>query len=495
MAAPSVTARNSSQGSGTSHTIALPATRNVGERILVSFVSLGGAAGPGLSVPEGWNVIGSGGLGGGSGVWHAVIEHVIDGEEDDTIVFTSSTSTVSCHRTWAGPFQDAVIAGPETANANTASYPEVEVEEGDYLVFAICGTQTGAQAMTISTPADYGEAFTHNTGNNGAAQGTFERSLLGITSEQPGDSTLGSSERSACFTVAYAAAEPPAGAEVEPVGIAQAQALEPASITQTHVLTPDGIAHAQALEAPAITQTHALTPAGIAHGQALEAPSITVQHEVTPGDTAQAQALEPPGLQQEHQLTPVDIAQAQQLALAAIVQTHQLAVQDIAQEQGLEAVTLIITGTLAPGDITQLQDVEGVAIVQDHQLVVADLSQLQVLGSPEVQESHSIVPAGIAQAQDLEEVTIVVTGIVQPATIAQAQELAGIELTQEHLVSVGDIAQLQVIGPVVVVPGLVSDLGPVADTVRLTTASGTVRVRDVDGSIVRVGPRPPIKIH
>jgi len=210
MAAPTVTARANSQHSSaatTTHTVALPDTLNVGERIIVSFVSLRGGAGPGLSVPEGWNVIGSGGLGGAAGVWHAVVEHVIDGEEDDTVEFTTSSSTVSCHRTWAGPFQEAVIAGPETANANTATYPEVEVDEGDYLVLAICGTQTGAQGMTISTPADYGEAFVHNTGNNGAAQGTFERSLLGITSEQPGASTLGSSERSACFTVAYAAAE------------------------------------------------------------------------------------------------------------------------------------------------------------------------------------------------------------------------------------------------------------------------------------------------
>jgi hypothetical protein len=355
MAAPSVTARNDSQGSGTSHTIALPATRNVGERILVSFVSLGGAAGPGLSVPEGWNVIGSGGLGGGSGVWHAVIEHVIDGEEDDTIVFTSSTSTVSCHRTWAGPFQEAVIAGPETANANTASYPEVEVEEGDYLVLALCGTQTGAQGMTISTPANYGEALTHNTGNNGVAQGTFERSLLGITSEQPGTSTLGSAERSATFTVAYAAADTGGGAE-------EAEVTEAAAVGATFTARISGRASfsagvtataAQAAKAAAgasITEALSAGDTDTALQAAQAALTASVETDAQYAAIAQAAAAIQAGLEAGETWAAIAAAAAgitERAALGATFASETEAAQEAAFVAGTEAAAQFLGAVAA----------------------------------------------------------------------------------------------------------------------------------------------------
>jgi hypothetical protein len=212
MPAPSVTSRIDTQedAATSTHDVSYPATMNAGEMALAFISCLGGAAQDltwPTADPDEWTSIGTpGGLGGGSGIFGEVAIHEIDGGEGTSFPVTSATAVESCHRVWSGPFGEPIIAGPLTANSATASFPTVTVPEGDYLVLALIGSQFGAGGMGYTTPADYGEAFSQTTGNNGVEQGAFERALTGITSETPGDTTMPSARRWVTFTVAIPAA-------------------------------------------------------------------------------------------------------------------------------------------------------------------------------------------------------------------------------------------------------------------------------------------------
>lgn len=207
MAAPVPTSTNNSQEAlpVTSHTVALPPTRPVGEKICCSFVSVGGAVVV-VTFPAGWTVLGLGGLGGSGGVHHVVAERVIDGTEGNTITVTTDLSVESCHYTEAGPYGEVFAQlTPNTANNNSPIFPTVNVPSGDYRILAAVGTE-GSPNLG-SPPSGYAQLVNQNTGSgNACSQGVYTVDRLGITSETPGGMTLGSGERWATFTVAIPAA-------------------------------------------------------------------------------------------------------------------------------------------------------------------------------------------------------------------------------------------------------------------------------------------------
>lgn len=186
----------STSGSGTSHSVALPAGITAGDLLIAVFgyVTLGATVTP----PAGWTLVGSG----GSVLALAIYRRTANGSEGGTATFTTSASAASMHNTYRIAGQHASSNPEISAFPTTADPPSLSPSWGaaNTLWLAILAHTANSPDITAA-PANYTNLL-KSASVSSALVGSARR-LLNAASENPGVFTAsGSSPADVSCTLA-----------------------------------------------------------------------------------------------------------------------------------------------------------------------------------------------------------------------------------------------------------------------------------------------------
>lgn len=388
MAAPTVTARNSSQEATpvTSHTVNLPATLNTGEHIIVAFNCIGGAAQV-VTWPSGYTNIAQGGLGGGGGVFIAAAYREIDGTEGSTITVTTSSSVESVHRTIAVDCDAPTGGTVATANNTSATWNSVSVTSGDYLGLALLSI--GDSGVTSGTPTSYGQQFTADTGGGDAVTGYFwERALTGVTSIAPSGTTLSVGERWATLAIALPEASGGSSHSLLADDVESDSEVSSPSISQVHDLAPTSVESASEVSSPAITQVHGLTADDVESASEVSSPGLSESHSLTADDVESASEVTAPSIGQVHAILADDLESASEVGSPSITQAHALTADDVESASEVTAPNLAVGAdhNLLADDIESASEVSAPALAQVHALLAEDIQSASEVSAPSVDD-------------------------------------------------------------------------------------------------------------
>lgn len=199
----------------TSHAVAMPATVNAGDLLLMFFTvdSI-----PTITTPSGWSIVAPKTTTAGNSHCAIVYGKKADGTEGGTTVdvVTDTTEQAVAHvyrvTDWGGTLSTDVVAGtPSVASStNNPNPPSVSWPWGTVDVLVIASEHHSENGDASAAPTNYTNLTVTNTstGTAGAAVGSAWRAMTGATSpEDPGTFSYSTGAYKIANTVAVKAAQ------------------------------------------------------------------------------------------------------------------------------------------------------------------------------------------------------------------------------------------------------------------------------------------------
>lgn len=298
------------------------------------------------------------------------------------------------------------------------------------------GATFGANTAYFGSGVNMTEECGHYPVTTGAAGATITQTF----------STLGTASTGLTAFVMLSEASPSTTLVV--AGIAQAQAVSAAALTQDHQLAVTGLAQVPFIQGPVpLTQLHQLAVAGLTQAQALSVPAVVGNSSLAVANVSQVQFIQAPvPIFQDHQLLVAALAQGQLIEAPTLGAAGALVVAGIAQGQVLGGAALMQSHQLAVAGIIQGQSLSGAVLAQLHQLVVSALAQAQTLNGPSLSQTHGLLVAGLIQAQSLPAALVTQVHQLAASGLTQAQQISAPSFTGGSELAVAGISQGQQLG-------------------------------------------------
>lgn len=223
------------------------------------------------------------------------------------------------------------------------------------------------------------------------------------------------------------------------------QAIDQTTLLQQSVISPSELLQINSMDTTTLIQAHTLAITDLLHSQAFDNATITQASTLTPNDALNYQLLDATTLLQQSVISPADLLQGNTLDATTLIQAHTLAISDITHAQTLENVSLVVAGDISPDEMMTLQAMDAPLLLQAHTLSPNDALNAQSIDSPVIVQSNVLIPAGMDHAVILDSPVIVQANVISPSELLTAQAVDNVTLAVLGSLSVDDLLSSQAI--------------------------------------------------
>lgn len=234
-----------------------------------------------------------------------------------------------------------------------------------------------------------------------------------------------------------------------PAGVASAGAFGTPALSTTLATAPTGVASAEAFGAPSISATLQTSPTGIASGQALGSPSLTIPAGLAPTGIASEEAVGTPFILATVQLDPAGIASAEAHGSPDVGLTLDTSVSGIASAEAFGTVVIVLGTDLSPDGLPTGEAFGNPGLTATLDVTPAGVASAEAFGSPGLTIPRAITATGIASAEAFgqPDVTVGPAGtVVSPTGITTGQAFGVPQISGNRTVSLSGIPSLQAFG-------------------------------------------------